>query len=141
MHMRVSVLRRLFREIRRLSMRDELAAILVWSSRAPRVLVVLVVRVPASVHSLWSLLLLVSRGHTVCVSTRCSNLRVAHCGLRLAVRHMLRNDCPLVLGTRTFAELPYFPVPSRIRGSHWFERMVGSGVGGVGGGGLRETCV
>ena len=127
-------------------MRDELAAILVWSSRAPRMLVVLVVCVPASVHSLWSLLLLASRGHTVCVSTRCSNLRVAHCGLRLAVRHMLRNDCLLVLGTRTFVELLYFPVPSRIRGSHWFERLVaGTGVGGVGGagggGGLRETCV
>ena len=93
-------------------MRDELAAILVWSSPAPRVLVVLVVRVPASVHSLGSLLLLASRGHTVCVSTRCSNLRVAHCGLRLVLRHMLRNYCPLVLvlGTRTFAELLHFPV-------------------------------
>ena len=121
-------------------MRDELAAILVWSSRAPRVLVVLVVRVPASVHSHGCLLLLASRGHTVCVSTRCSNLRVAHCGLRLVLRHMLRNYCLLVfvLGTRTFAELLHFPVLSRIRGFRWFGRMAGSGDGV--GDGLRETC-
>ena len=130
-------------------MRDELAAILVWSSRAPRVLVVFawvrvvrVVYVPASVHSLGSLLLLTSRGHTVCVSMRCSNLRVAHCGLRLALHHMLRNYCLLVLGRRTFAELLHFPVPSRIRGSRWFGRMVaGTGVGVGVGVGLRGTCV
>ena len=133
MNTRIAVLQQLFRETRRLSMRDKLAAILVWSSRAPRILVVLVVRVPASVHSLGSLLLLASLGHTVCDARRCSNRRVAHCGLRLAVHRMLRNYCLLVLGTRTFAELPYFPVPSRIRGSRWFDRMPGRGS-------LRETC-
>lgn len=139
MHTRIAFLQRLFPETRRLSMRDKLAAILVWSSRAPRILVVLVVRVPASVHSLGSLLLIASRGRTVGDATRCSNLRGARRGLRLAVHHMLRNYCLLVLGTRTYAELSYFPAPSRIRGSRWFGRMV-AGAGAGAGGGLRETC-